>query len=454
MSKNEEVAVIYRTHYWNEDTEYLARKLYGQSLGYQFFVTCDETNKTIDVGNFNKISHTNDPASLGLKPKSGHEPNLWFDADFVFYYLVRSLPKVKYFFLIENDCSLNINLEELIKGVVEKDIDLVGQIFDPKENDWPQKTIDCYYGEVKQMLFPFVMLSRKLILKLYEERLRIKSMYDSDTASYSWPYCEAFISSYVYSTGGFKVINLNDLYDMSRYKFRPHNYIYSGISNIPNSIIHPVLGKDFLKKALEVLNVSEIFDPDSDLSKNLETFPSEISIPLLSEAILKLKSPQKVDSFWQLALKRRWIQSMPRKNIAFAKPALQSSVSEWSMEKELDKDARLVTEAFNHSTMWNHTAIEENPWWQVDLESSERIKTILIYPRHYLYERMNRFIISISDDGLNWNEIYSKNDDQPIYRGEDIGFVVDLDEYYTTRFIKMTLPGESAIHLTSFEVFE
>ncbi|MBF0860295.1 hypothetical protein HKD24_13960 [Gluconobacter sp. LMG 31484] len=176
-------------------------------------------------------------------------------------------------------------------------------------------------------------------------------------------------------------------------------------------------------------------------------------MPLLYAEILKLRSPAKVDSFWQLALKRQWIQSMPRKNIAFSKPCLQSSVSIWSAEQELEKDARRVTEAFDYVSMCNHTGIEENPWWQVDLEEKENIKTILIYPREFLSERMNHFIISISDDGASWSEIYSKTDDQPVYKGKDIGFVVDLDAYHTARFIRMTVPEESAIHLNSFEVF-
>lgn len=453
MLLNKEVAVIYRTHYWDEDTEYLAHKLYGQSAGFQFFVACDETKGNVNVGNFNKISHTNDPASLGLTSRGEHRPNLWFDADFVFYYLVRSLPEVKYFFLVENDCSLNIKLTELIENVVQNNVDLVGHIFDPKKGDWPQKTISPYYQIKKQMLFPFVMMSRKLILNSQEERVRIKNLHDSNSNEYPWPYCEAFISSYAYSHGGFKIMNLSDFYDLSRYKYRPHNYIYSGISNIPNTIVHPVLGKKFLEKRLEAVPVSEIFDLDSDFSKNLETFPSEISVPLLYTWILKLKDPQKIDSFWQLALKRRWIKLMPRKNIAFTKPALQSSISEWSAEKDIAKDARRVTEAFDYTSKWNHTAIEENPWWQVDLESEEKIKTIVIYPREYFSERMDHFKISISNDGNNWQEIYSKTDDQPIYKGRGVGFVVDLDEYHMARLIRMTVPGKSAIHLTSFEVF-
>jgi len=66
---------------------------------------------------------------------------------------------------------------------------------------------------------------------------------------------------------------------------------------------------------------------------------------------------------------------------------------------------------------------------------------------------MNQFIISISNDGAKWNEIHSENDDQPVYRGGDIGLVVDLNEYYMKWFIRMTFPGKSAIHPASFEVF-
>lgn len=66
---------------------------------------------------------------------------------------------------------------------------------------------------------------------------------------------------------------------------------------------------------------------------------------------------------------------------------------------------------------------------------------------------MNQFIISISNDGANWNEIYSENDDQPVYRGDDIGLVVDLNEYYITWFIRMTFPRKSATHSASFNVF-
>lgn len=452
MMINPDVAIIFRTHYWNENTIHLAKRLYGQSAGYRFFVLCDETRGEINVHPFDKISHTDDFKSIGLQPNRGHTPNLWWDGDCVFYFIRKALPDIKYFFVVENDCYLNADLDKIIKRMIDNNVDLVGYIYDFKDGDWPQKTVEPYFDKVKQMFFPFIGISAKLIDKSYVERKRILGLHEEDPDKYPWPFCEAMMSSVAVSNN-MKFIDISEFLNVDRFKYRPHLYMNSGIVNIPNSICHPVSGYDFLEKRIENIGVMEVFDDFSDLSLSVQTIDKSYFMPIIERAVLKLRDPEKLKTFWNVALARNWINKLPRLNLAFAMPCQQSSISEWSIAGDMVSDAELANNEIYKEDNYNHTGVENDPWWQVFFEKTIRVRNVIIVPRPFLFERMNKFKVSVSQDGETWNDVYMKDDESPILKVGMRFFPISFDDEIYAKYLRVTCLGHTAIHFIQVKVF-
>ena len=49
-----------------------------------------------------------------------------------------------------------------------------------------------------------------------------------------------------------------------------------------------------------------------------------------------------------------------------------------------------------------HTDIQENPWWQVDLQQTQAISQVVIYNRCDWPDRPGRLMVLLSQDGKQW----------------------------------------------------
>lgn len=151
-------------------------------------------------------------------------------------------------------------------------------------------------------------------------------------------------------------------------------------------------------------------------------------------------------------------QPVPGPNLALNKPASQSSVSQWSVGKSPDEDARrVVTGAFSAAHN-NHTDAELNPWWMVDLEAVEAVREIRIFNRvdqPLFRARAARFILESSADGQAWLILADRSETPCDFGGTDgHPYIWRSLAPCPARYIRFRLSGGGILHLNAVEVYE
>lgn len=101
-----------------------------------------------------------------------------------------------------------------------------------------------------------------------------------------------------------------------------------------------------------------------------------------------------------------------------------------------------------------HTALEDNPWWQIDLKRSMSLDQIHVYNRcDHTVGRASQLAILLSEDGSQWEQVYQH--DGTLFYGQTDGkpLAVNL-EGKTARYVRIQLPGNTCLHLDEVEVYE
>lgn len=138
--------------------------------------------------------------------------------------------------------------------------------------------------------------------------------------------------------------------------------------------------------------------------------------------------------------------------LSYGKPCLQSSVSEWSYRPTRSSDAAGAVNGVRNGVRKFHTALETDPWWQVDLDNIATIREIRVHnttETDDLAARFADFTLSVSIDGENWVELVRKQDAQPV-RG---AYIWAGPGTAWARFLRVTLLGRNFLHLAQVEVF-
>ena len=101
-----------------------------------------------------------------------------------------------------------------------------------------------------------------------------------------------------------------------------------------------------------------------------------------------------------------------------------------------------------------HTALEDDPWWQIDLKRSMPLDQIHVYNRcDHTADRASRLKILLSEDGNQWEQVYQH--DGTVFYGFTDGkpLVLNLGGK-TARYVRVQLPGKTCLHLDEVEVYE
>jgi formylglycine-generating enzyme required for sulfatase activity len=94
-----------------------------------------------------------------------------------------------------------------------------------------------------------------------------------------------------------------------------------------------------------------------------------------------------------------------------------------------------------------HTLEDASPWWQVDLEETQRLDRVIVRTPHFT-ERMNGYQVKLSDDGVSWNVAYTETED---LQGVKL-LTIPLDGA-EARFVRLQVPTKSWMHLSEVEVY-
>jgi hypothetical protein len=135
-------------------------------------------------------------------------------------------------------------------------------------------------------------------------------------------------------------------------------------------------------------------------------------------------------------------------NYALNKNATQSSFSKFSQPF----DASRAVDGVLRNSYSFHTDLQDAPWWQVDLAASVPIREICVFNRPTYSDRANTLLISGSEDGVSWHNLYSH---QGHFGGVTNGppLEVKFAEAVSARFVRITAPGRTCLHLDQVQVF-
>ena len=141
-------------------------------------------------------------------------------------------------------------------------------------------------------------------------------------------------------------------------------------------------------------------------------------------------------------------------NLALRKSATQSSVSEWSRHPTVQQDAAGAVNGKCDGSRKFHTALEYNPWWQVDLGGLAVIHEIRIYnTTENTAHRFRNFSLEVSIDEQVPVELARKEDDQVVGGIGSATFIWNGPGSAFGRFVRITLLGRDFLHLDQVEVY-
>ena len=151
-------------------------------------------------------------------------------------------------------------------------------------------------------------------------------------------------------------------------------------------------------------------------------------------------------------LERRW-PAGPRCDLALCKPALASSVSQWSRYQDPVRDASGANgEEIPHGYGF-HTQQEANPWWRVDLLGEHLIEEVAIVNRPSQSARFKSFRIQSSLDCQTWKDEFIQLPAEDVSSDTRFPWRVRFKGAFVTRFVRIVLLGDGPLHLRRVQVF-
>lgn len=446
------VIIAFRTHIWNDDIEYMARRLKGSFSKADFVILADESREILDVGDFPKIGHTSDFSEFNI-PNIPGQKTLWYNADYPLYALRKALPNYNHYIMIENDVLININLDPLITSLEKKQTDLIAHNILSIPDHWVFKdTITPYFKNSKYCFLPVLALSARAIDHLLMKKQEISYLYNNDN-SIIWPYCEGFIPSAVFEMENPIVEELRNFCKLQPYDFCSGYYYLDPYVNIHGTICHPVKGKDFVERCITHDGINPIFNPRSSLRRGLKNLKPSDFYQYIHDTIKKTGNVGFYQQFNEIALQERWIKKPEAVNWALGGKASQSSVCAFSKFNDIYKDAAGAVNGRIGPDYNFHTATEYNPWWKLELPRTINIKHIIIYNRLNFEDRASKIKVEVSDDNENWI-IVADYPDGIIFGGADGNPLIIRVNNINAQYVKISLYDENVLHLNQVEVYD
>lgn len=135
------------------------------------------------------------------------------------------------------------------------------------------------------------------------------------------------------------------------------------------------------------------------------------------------------------------------KNIALHKPARQSSYSQFSTIN----DAQGGVDGIKDGGFGFCTNVEENPWWEVDLEGVYAVDAIVMYNWMTGPGRADTLFILVSEDRIAWRELDEWKGGR--FGGVDGRPAVVRPKSTLARYVRLQLRAHTNLHLDEVEVY-
>lgn len=145
-----------------------------------------------------------------------------------------------------------------------------------------------------------------------------------------------------------------------------------------------------------------------------------------------------------------------RPNLALGKPALQSTVSEWSRQPDAAQDAAGAVSGEIDETYSFHTQTEDAPWWRVDLGTQNDITEIWLFNRidqPELAFRAARLAVDIGDSEATYREAFRYESATAFGGADGNPLIIRFAQGVAGRFVRIRLLHRECLHLNQVEVY-
>ena len=146
----------------------------------------------------------------------------------------------------------------------------------------------------------------------------------------------------------------------------------------------------------------------------------------------------------------------PLENVALHKSATQSSISTWSIGKTPEADASGAVDGVIDGFYSFHTALEDAPWWRVDLGGTCTISEIRVFNRvehEELARRANRIAIDIGNNEDGYREAFRYESETPFGGSDGKPLIFKPGEPIHGRFVRIRLRTRNCLHLEQVEIY-
>ncbi len=141
-------------------------------------------------------------------------------------------------------------------------------------------------------------------------------------------------------------------------------------------------------------------------------------------------------------------------NIALAGQATQSSDAQEPVGQAQDLGAKGLISGRLSAHPQHRTAIEDRPWWMLDLGASRRFGEIRIFDSIGAAEgRLYNFTISTGDNPADLKILFDKADHKRVGGVDGQPFILRLDKPVEAQFIKITRGDRGHLSMSQIEVY-
>jgi hypothetical protein len=444
----------FRTHLWDNDIATLAERFFAAAPSCLHVVLMDETRAPVPVHGYEKLSHTNDTASLHV-PNYPPDRSLWFNADYALYFLLHAYPDADFYLMSEADVAVNIDLRPMLRYAAAKRIDFIAHEVEPSTPRWfwHPHGLALSPRPWRSLVF-FMLLSRRAILSLLAVRQTLAKRFAGGDLEL-WPFCEAFIPTTLKTWSDMRFAPLGMFATTENFKVRPHISLHDPRAAQPGSLVHSVIGgARYVSGLLGEHPARAFLWEGSDLHRTLlrEAAFVDVCTPL-RKMLSRDRDHAGLARLYAIAAENGWAPDPWSSDLAFCKPARTSSVSGWSRTTDPAGDAAGANGELLHHDYAFHTGWEDGPWWAVDLLSDCTVHAVAIVNRVNEPWRFRSFQIDSSYDGATWTTRFVQAQPVDVASDPATPFLVRFADPFHARHVRIVLVGEGVLHLRRVQVF-
>ncbi len=443
------VVAAFRVHTWDVCVAELARRFFAACSGTRQVVLADETRGRLPIQGYEVVWTTDDSSALGLP---NHPPgrSLWYNNDYGIYVLRAAFPGYDHYMMAEYDIAVNLDLTPMLEAVATRRIDLVAHQIQrpPADWGWLPTTVGVFDDVWQAMVFFMVVSDRAAELLLRERRNGVAAF----AAGGQWPFAEAFVPS-VLQREGMLCAEVGEFAGTANLHYRPHIALDDPRANAPGTLVHSVIARErYVETIITDYDPAEWLNPASEMREALLEVPFAQVWPLLLERFKNAGDHTGYQEFRRQVAARGIALEVPR-DLAYCKPAIVSSVSEWSRSASPQMEAAGANGAVLHEDYGFHTRAELNPWWAIDLLENFVVFEIEIVNRREAAERFRNFVVQTSLDGSLWVTRFLKLDASEVSADAERPHRILMSDPFLARHVRIMLLGAGILHLRRVRIF-